>query len=83
MWGNVAIAILLSFIVTFAITPMVIKLAKKINAVDIPKDERRIHTKPMPRIGGISFVIGFFIAIIYVLISSLIDKNMQTLLRWN
>ena len=40
MWGNIAIAFLLAFIVSFVITPYSIKIAKKVGAVDIPKDER-------------------------------------------
>ena len=40
MWGSIAIAFLLAFVTSCAITPVTIKLAKKVGAVDIPKDER-------------------------------------------
>ena len=57
--------ILITFLVSLVVTPVVIKFSKKYNIVDIPKDSRRIHSKPMPRIGGlgiiISMVVGFFI----------------------
>lgn len=43
-------------------TPGVIKLAFKAGAVDVPKDERRIHNKPMPRMGGIAIYISFIIS---------------------
>ena len=39
MWGDIAIAFLLAFITAFILTPYTIKIAKKIGAVDIPKDE--------------------------------------------
>ena len=50
MWGDIAIAFLLAFITAFMITPNTIKLAKKVGAVDVPKDERRMHKKPMPKL---------------------------------
>lgn len=58
------------FIVCLAITPIVIKIAKKYNLVDIPKDARRVHNKPMPRVGGIAIVISMFIGLgIYYIIT--------------
>ncbi len=39
-------------------TPVAIKLAPKIGAVDIPKDNRRMHTVAMPRFGGMAIYIG-------------------------
>lgn len=39
-------------------TPIAIKLAPKIGAIDIPKDNRRMHTKAMPRFGGLAIYIG-------------------------
>lgn len=37
MWGNIAIAFLLAFIVAFMATPYTIKIAKKVGAVSIEK----------------------------------------------
>ena len=50
MWGDIAIAFLLACITSFVVTPYTIKLARKVGAVDTPKDERRVNTKPMPRL---------------------------------
>jgi UDP-GlcNAc:undecaprenyl-phosphate GlcNAc-1-phosphate transferase len=44
--------------VSWAITPLVIVLAKKLGAVDIPGG-RKTHRRPTPRIGGISVYFGF------------------------
>ncbi len=68
MWGDVAIAFLLAFIVTIMATPYTIKIAKKIGAVDIPKDKRRMHKKEMPKFGGPAVILGFLISTIYLLI---------------
>lgn len=63
MWGSIAITFLLAFITSCAITPLTIKFAKKVGAVDIPKDARKIHGKPMPRLRWISCNNWFFIVI--------------------
>lgn len=77
MWGDIAIAFLLAFITTFVLTPYTIKIAKKIGAVDIPKDERRMHNKPIPKFGGPAIIIGFLLATIYLCITSSIEGNLD------
>ena len=69
MWGDIAIAFLLAFITAFMMTPYSIKLAKKVGAVDVPKDNRRMHHKPMPKLGGIAVIAGFVVSLVYLLIT--------------
>jgi UDP-GlcNAc:undecaprenyl-phosphate GlcNAc-1-phosphate transferase len=45
-------------------TPIAIKLAPKIGAIDIPKDNRRMHTKAMPRFGGMAIYIGTIVSML-------------------
>ena len=52
---------IVAFLISFLMTPVVIKIAQKFGAVDIPKDDRRMHSKPMPLWGGIAIFTGFFI----------------------
>lgn len=56
------ITLLAAFLTAFALalifTPVAIKIAPKIGAVDIPKDGRRMHTKAMPRFGGLAIFAG-------------------------
>ena len=40
-------------------TPLDFRLARAIGAIDIPKDGRRMHSRPIPRIGGISVFVSF------------------------
>lgn len=68
MWGDIAIAFVLAFVVAFVTTPYTIKIARKVGAVDIPKDERRMHKKSMPRFGGPAVILGFLVSTIYLLI---------------
>lgn len=55
--------VLIPFICCLIITPLVIKFAKKHGLVDIPKDNRRVHLKAMPRIGGVAIVLSMFIGL--------------------
>ena len=77
MWGNIAIAFLLAFIVAFMATPYTIKIANKIGAVDIPKDKRRMHTKRMPKFGGPAVILGFIVSMIYLIIIMTIEGSLD------
>lgn len=55
---------LISFLVTLVVTPLAIKIAPKIGGVDIPKDNRRVHTRPVPRVGGIAIYAGVVVAVL-------------------
>lgn len=59
----IVFAFVVALIVAYATTPLSIKLAFKIGALDIPKDNRRMHKKPIPRIGGVAIVYGFIISV--------------------
>lgn len=50
---------LITFVFTALIMPGMIVTAKHINAIDVPKDNRRVHTKPMPKLGGLGIFFGF------------------------
>lgn len=58
---------ILAGIISFVSTPLIRKLAFKIGAVDIPKDNRRVHKKPMPLIGGLAIAIGVFIGMLILM----------------
>ena len=77
MWGDIAIAFLLAFIVTFMATPYTIKIAHKVGAVDVPKDQRRMHKKAMPKFGGPAVILGFLVSVIYLLIVMSIENSIN------
>lgn len=60
MWGNIAIAFLLAFIVSFMATPYTIKIAKKVGAVSEEKEGRRAHNRTMPKFGGPAVILRIF-----------------------
>lgn len=67
------IPFLAAFILTFIQMPFTIKIAKKKGFLDVPKDERRVHKKPIPVGGGIAMVISVSILMVYFLP---INKNL-------
>ena len=77
MWGDIAVAFLLAFITAYVITPYTIRFAKNVGALDIPKESRKIHKKPMPRLGGIAVIVGFTVSVIYLLIVMSIEKTIN------
>ncbi len=50
--------LVIGMLVSFAMTPLAIRLAFLLGAVDQP-NERKIHSSPMARLGGLSVVAGF------------------------
>ena len=58
MW----IACGLAYGMTRLLTPMSMRIATKIGAVDVPRDWRRMHSRAVPRAGGIGILLGVLIA---------------------
>ena len=61
-----------AFIVALIVTPAVILLAKKTGAMDAP-NARKVHKKPVPRIGGLAIYAGFMAAIIFTAVKFGLD----------
>lgn len=55
------IPMLVAFILSFFLTPLAKKIAYLVGAIDVPKDNRRVHTKPIPRMGGLAIYLAFTI----------------------
>lgn len=54
----IVIMAVIAFIIAFVMTPLSIRLAHKIGAIDVPKDGRRMHHRPIPRFGGIAIYLA-------------------------
>ena len=68
-------AFFVALIVSLLIMPAVILLAEKTGAMDAP-NARKVHKKPIPRIGGLGIYIAFMVAIIFVAIKFKLDDEM-------
>ena len=63
MFAHLAQAFLISFAVAVLLTPAVMRLAHRVNALDIP-NARKVHKSPVPRFGGPVLYIGIVFALI-------------------
>ncbi len=57
-------AFLMSGILSFILTPVAKRVAHRIGAIDVPKDERRMHKEPIPRLGGLAVFFAFLVSVI-------------------
>ena len=64
VWIKVMLAILIAFVVSFALTPVVKILAQKVGAMDVPGEARRVHDHPIPRMGGLAIFLGFIVSML-------------------
>jgi UDP-GlcNAc:undecaprenyl-phosphate GlcNAc-1-phosphate transferase len=62
---SVSIAFLLALLVTAALTPIVRRAALAQGVVDAPS-ARRVHTRKIPRLGGIAIVVGFYVPLLAI-----------------
>lgn len=79
---HLILALLTAFLTAFATTPLVKKLAFRIKAVDVPKDNRRMHKKPMPLIGGLAIFLGFTVSAVVSRLISVDTFRLQFLPLW-
>ncbi len=61
---SVGAAVLCAFAVSFLMCPLVKSFAYRIGAIDVPKDSRRMHKKPVPRLGGLAIYLGFLVSLL-------------------
>lgn len=65
--GLVVAALLTAALIALITTPVVRSLAFKVGAVDVPKDNRRMHSRPIPRMGGLAIFLGFLFSVLIYL----------------
>ncbi|MDW7668295.1 MAG: MraY family glycosyltransferase [Bacillota bacterium] len=61
-----------AFVLSFFFTPVARKLAFKLDVLDIPKDDRKVHKEPIPYLGGAAIYAS---AILTMLIFSDLDRT--------
>ena len=69
--ARIAAALVSALLIAFITTPVVKSLAQIVGAVDVPKDGRRMHDHPIPRMGGLAIFLGFLLStLLFVPMSS-------------
>ncbi|HKF47789.1 MAG TPA: MraY family glycosyltransferase [Terracidiphilus sp.] len=61
MYSLVFLAVV-SFVLCLLVTPLVRNSASRLGIVDIPDQNRKVHTVPVPRLGGVAIFASAFIA---------------------
>jgi UDP-GlcNAc:undecaprenyl-phosphate/decaprenyl-phosphate GlcNAc-1-phosphate transferase len=65
--GSVAWGFIVAVAIVLLLTPVTAWLAPKIGGIDRGGDRPRVHTKPIPRIGGLAIVVGILVpALLFV-----------------
>lgn len=78
----IAAGFVLSMAASFALTPLVVRLAYKRQWIDTPNATRSIHTRPTPRVGGVALVGAFIVGLAYIgLIPYLLPEEIGRLIR--
>ena len=75
--GTIIAAFAIAAVLSYFFTPPVKNFAHKVGAIDLPKDARRMHKKPIPRLGGLAIYGGFLCSI---LIFGQLDETMLCVL---
>lgn len=55
---------IVSTVLSVIFTPIVKRIALKLQVIDMPEEDRRIHNKPMPLLGGLSIYFSFIITLL-------------------
>ena len=75
--GVILAAFVVAGVLSYFFTPPVKQFAHKVGAIDVPKDNRRMHKEPIPRLGGLAIFGGFLASI---LIFGELDQTMLCVL---
>ncbi len=75
--AQVLVSLAAALVMSFALTPVVKVFAQKVGAMDVPKDGRRMHDHPIPRLGGLAMFLGFLVS---TLLFSKVDPQVRGML---
>lgn len=62
--NNIFLIIIVTFITSLIVVPIIKKLAYYVGAIDEPND-RKVHSKPTPVMGGLAIFISFLLGLIF------------------
>ncbi|MCL2828740.1 MAG: undecaprenyl/decaprenyl-phosphate alpha-N-acetylglucosaminyl 1-phosphate transferase [Oscillospiraceae bacterium] len=74
---QILLAMGVALLISLLATPPVKWFAQRVGAMDVPKDNRRVHKEPIPRLGGLAIFIGFVLS---VALFAEIDRELQGIL---
>ncbi len=63
-WERLLLSAVVAFAISYVMTPPVKRFAEAVGAIDVPRDDRRMHSKPVPRMGGLAIFLGFVLSLL-------------------
>ena len=72
-WAHILVV---SGLISFGLTPVVIRIARALGVLDIPAS-RKVHSAPTPLLGGLAIYVAFTLA---VLANSILDRQVVAIL---
>ncbi len=63
------VALLSAATITALLTPAVIRIARRFRILDMPGEPRKIHTKPVPLLGGIAPFLSFAVVLVLLVLA--------------
>ena len=70
-------ALMISAAIAYGMTPLARRAAYRLGAIDVPRDNRRMHQKPIPRLGGLAIYAAFAVVSLFMME---LDLSLITLL---
>src|SRR5207244_1220654 len=64
-----------SFLVSLVLTPCIRNIFRKLGVVDEPNEERKVHHKPIPRVGGVAIVLAYVLSFSILLLSGFAGRS--------
>lgn len=64
MHVTLLLVFVIAFIVSLVAVPSIIKVANEKSLFDKPSEDRKIHTRSIPNLGGISIFLGFYFSVL-------------------
>ena len=61
---HLLIGSVIAFLITFSAIPIIIRVAEMKHLFDVPDDDRKLHSSPIPSLGGIGIFAGFILALL-------------------
>jgi len=64
LYLKIILSVSVALVLSLAATPAVKIFAVRVGAIDVPKDARRVHQSPIPRLGGLAIFVGFVLSVV-------------------
>ena len=64
LWERLLLSAVVAFAISYVMTPPVKRFAEAVGAIDVPRDDRRMHSEPVPRMGGLAIFLGFVLSLL-------------------